>query len=55
MRNAYNNYIARKSERKTLIRPRHRWEDNIETSFIVVVSMWNSFIWIRIWISGGPS
>jgi hypothetical protein len=44
-----------KPERKrSLGRPRRRWEDNIESTFRKwIVGVWTGLIWLRIWTGGG--
>jgi hypothetical protein len=44
MRNAYKIFVGKPEGRRTLERPRRRWEDNIK----VDMRFWTGFMWVSI-------
>jgi hypothetical protein len=53
MRNAYRVLVEKPERRKSLARPRHRWEDNIKTNLEEIGErLWTACIWLRIRMSG---
>jgi hypothetical protein len=52
-RGAYWTLVGRPEGRRSLGRPRHRWEDNIEIDLQVGWGAWSGLIWLRIGTGGG--
>jgi hypothetical protein len=52
-RGAYRILVGRPEGRRPLGRPRHRWEDNIETDLQVGWGAWTGSIWLSIGTGGG--
>jgi hypothetical protein len=54
VRGAYNILVGRPEGRRSLGRPRCRWEDNIKMDLREMgLGMWIGFIWLRIGTGGG--
>jgi hypothetical protein len=53
-RGAYNILVGRPEGRRSLGRPRRRWEDNIKMDLREIgFGIWIGFIGLRIWTGGG--
>jgi hypothetical protein len=52
-RNVYRIMVGKSEGKRSLGRPRHRWEDNIRIDLREVVVVWSGLIWLRIGTSGG--
>ena len=53
-RGVYRVWVGKPDGKRTLGRPRRRWEDNIKMNFEEVGGeAWNGLIWLRIGTVGG--
>jgi hypothetical protein len=55
MKCAYNILVGKPEGKRTLGRPRRRWEDNMRMDLREIGwgGVWTGFIWLRIGTSGG--
>jgi hypothetical protein len=53
MRNVYKILVGRHEGKRPLGRPRHRWKDISMDLSEIDAKVWTSYIWLRIWTSGG--
>jgi hypothetical protein len=53
MRIGYRILVGKPEGKRQLVRPRHRWMDNIKMNLRQVGMVWTGFIWFRIGTSGG--
>jgi hypothetical protein len=51
----YSVLVGKPDGKRPLGRPRHRWEDNVETDLKTVGRAWSVLMWIRMGTSGGRS
>jgi len=53
-RNAYRVLVGKPEGKRPLVRPRHRWENNIKMDLQEVGwGVWTVSVWLRIWTGGG--
>jgi hypothetical protein len=53
-RNMYRFLVGKLERKRTLVRPRRRWDDGIKVDIREIVwGVWSGFTWLRIWIVGG--
>ena len=53
-RSAFNISTGKRTGKRLLGRPRHRWEDNIRMDLEEIGIRGFGLIWLRIWIIGEP-